>query len=329
MMTVQRRQLLQIGGALILAPIAGAARSESFPSRPITMVVPFAAGGPLDVTGRILAERMRQALGQPVIVENVGGAGGSIGVGRVARATPDGYTIVLEIWTTAVVNGAIYDLSYDVQKDFAPISPVSDGPNIVVSKKSLPADDLKGLIAWLKDNPDKATAGTSGVGSPQHMGGLLFQNMTGTHFQFAHYRGGGQITQDLVAGQIDLVISDLITAVPQVHAGTIKGYAITGKNRTPIAPEIPTVDEAGLPGFYNSVWQGVWAPAGTPPEAIAKLNAALVETLEDPGVHKRLSDVGRIIFPRDQLTPQALGALQKSEIEKWWPIIKAAGTKGE
>lgn len=293
------------------------------------MVVPFTAGGPLDTTARILSDHMRQTLGQPVIIENIGGAAGSIGVGRVARATPDGYTVVIEIWSTAVVNGAMYQLSYDLQKDFEPIALVTDGPLVIIGKKTFPADDLKGLIAWLKANPDKATAGTSGVGSPQHIFGVLFQKVTGTRFQFAHYRGGAQITQDLVAGQIDLVFSDVITALPQVRAGNIKAYAIMGKSRMAVAPEIPTVDEAGLPGFYNSVWQGVWAPKDTPQDAIDRLNAAIVDALADPKVRERLTALGRVIYPREQLTPQALAALQKAEIEKWWPIIKAAGIKGE
>ena len=328
-MRIARRRLLKLAGLGVLAAPVLSAEAETFPSRPVTMVVPFTAGGPLDTTGRIIAERMRQSLGQPLIIENIGGAGGSIGVGRVAHAAPDGYTIVLEIWTTAVVNGAIYQLPYDVQKDFAPIGLVTDGPLVIVGRKTFPADDLKGLIAWLKANPDKATAGTSGVGSPQHISGVLFQQVTGTRFQFVHYRGGAQITQDLMAGQIDIVFSDAITALPQVRAGTIKAFAFMSKSRSAVAPDIPTVDEAGLPGFYNSVWQGIWAPAGTPADIIAKLNSALVETLDDPAIRKRLSDIGRSVFPREQMTPQALGALQKAEIEKWWPVIKAAGVKGE
>jgi tripartite-type tricarboxylate transporter receptor subunit TctC len=328
-MEILRRRFLQLVATAALAPLPRIARADNFPSRPITMVVPFAAGGPLDTTARILAGRMQQALGQPVVVENVGGAAGSIGVGRVARATPDGYSIVLEIWSTAVVNGAIYQLPYDVQKDFEPVALVTDGPQIIVGKKTLPATNLKEFIAWLKANPDKAIEGTAGVGSPQHIFGVLFGKLTGTRFQFAHYRGAAPAMQDLIAGQIDFIISDLITAMAQEHAGTIRAYAVTAKNRVAVAPDIPTVDEAGLPGFYTTVWQGIWAPKGTPHDVIAKLNAAVVETLEDAEARKRLTDLGRVIYPRDQLTPAALATLQQAEIDKWWPIIKAANIKGE
>jgi tripartite-type tricarboxylate transporter receptor subunit TctC len=242
---------------------------------------------------------------------------------------PDGYTIVVGIWSTHVVNGAIYTLSYDVQSDFEPIALVTDSPNVIVGKKTLPANDLKGLIAWLKANPEKATAGTAGVGSPQHVFAILFQNVTGTRFQFAHYRGGAPATQDLVSGQIDLMISDVVTALPQVRASNIKAYAITSKSRMAAAPDIPTVDEVGLPGFYSSVWAGVWAPKGTPKKVIDRLDAAIVDALADSTVRERLMSLGLEIFPRDQQTPDALAALQKAEIEKWWPIIKAAGIKAE
>jgi tripartite-type tricarboxylate transporter receptor subunit TctC len=328
-MKIPRRRFLHLAGAAALAPLPRIARAQAYPSHPITIIVPFAAGGPLDISGRILAAKMQQTLGQPVIVENVGGAAGSIGLGRVARAEPDGYTLGLGIWSTHVVNGALYDLPYDVQKDFAPVALYTDGPLILVGRKTLPADDLKALIAWLKANPDKATAGTAGVGSPQHVFGVLFQNVTGTRFQFAHYRGGGQATQDLVGGQIDLVFSDLITALPQIRAGSIKAYAVMAKSRMQVVPDIPTADEAGVPGLYSSVWNALWAPKGTPKDIIDKLNAAVVDALADPVVRDRLTDLGRVIFPRDQLTPEALAALQKAEIEKWWPIIKTAGIKGE
>jgi tripartite-type tricarboxylate transporter receptor subunit TctC len=328
-MNVPRRYFLQFAVAAGLAPLPGIARAQSYPSRPITIIVPFAAGGPLDISGRILAAKMQQILGQPVIIENVGGGAGSIGLARVARADPDGYTLGLGIWTTHVVNAALYDLSYDVQKDFAPVALYSDGPLILVGRKTLPANDLKELIGWLKANPDKATAGTAGVGSPQHVFGTLFENVTGTHFQFAHYRGGGQATQDLVGGQIDIVFSDAITALPQIKAGTIKAFAIMAKSRMAQAPDIPTADEAGVPGLYSSVWNALWAPKGTPQPIIDKLNAAVVAALADPEVRQHLLDIGRTLFPPDQLTPKALADLQKSEIEKWWPIIKAAGMKGE
>lgn len=253
-MNLPRRQFLHFAAGAAVLPVASIASAQAYPSRPITIVAPFAAGGPVDARARILAEHMRQTLGQSVIVENVTGAAGSIGVGRVAHSVPDGYTIVVGIWSTHVVNGAIYTLSYDVQSDFEPIALITDSPNVIVGKKTLPANDLKGLIAWLKANPEKATAGTAGVGSPQHVFAILFQNVTGTRFQFAHYRGGAPATQDLVSGQIDLMISDVVTALPQVRASNIKAYAITSKSRMAAAPDIPTVDEVGLPGFYSSVW---------------------------------------------------------------------------
>jgi tripartite-type tricarboxylate transporter receptor subunit TctC len=329
-MKLPRRQFLHFAaGAASLPVVSRIASAQAYPSRPITIVAPFTAGGPVDSRARILAEHMRQTLGQSVIVENVTGAAGSIGVGRVAHSAPDGYTIVVGIWSTHVVNGAIYTLSYDVQNDFEPIALITDSPNVIVGKKTLPANELKGLIAWLKANPEKATAGTAGVGSPQHVFAILFQNVTGTRFQFAHYRGGAPATQDLVSGQIDLMISDVVTALPQVRASNIKAYAVTSKSRMAAAPDIPTVDEAGLPGFYSSVWAGVWAPKGTPKNVIDKLDTAIVDALADSTVRERLMSLGLEIIPRDQQTPEALAALQKAEIAKWWPIIKAAGIKAE
>jgi tripartite-type tricarboxylate transporter receptor subunit TctC len=305
------------------------AQAQDFPSRPITMIVPFAAGGPLDTMGRLLAERMRLSLGQPVINEIVTGAGGSIGFGRVARAAPDGYTFGLGMWSTHVVNGVIYSLPYDVVNDFEPISLLVQNADLIVGKTGLPADDLKGLIAWLKENPGKASWGTQGVGGPSHIAGLLFEQLTGAKVQYIPYRGLAPAMQDLVAGQIDLVLPPPDIALPQVRAGKIKAYAVTAKNRLAAAPDIPTVDEAGLPGFYFSVWTGLWAPKGTPKDVIAKLNAAVQDTLADPAVRKRFADLGQEVFPRDQQTPEALRSLQKAEIEKWWPILKAANIKGQ
>ena len=264
-----------------------------------------------------------------IVIENVTGAGGSIGAGRVARAAPDGYTLVIGIWTTHVVNGAIYALQYDVLNDFEPISLLANNPQVIVAKKSMPANDLKGLIAWLKANPDKASAGTAGVGSPQHVFGIFFQSATGTRFQFVHYRGGGPATQDLVAGQIDIIVADQVTALPQILSGNIKAYAVTNKNRLAAAPDIPTVDEAGLPEFYTTVWNAIWVPKGTPKKIIGKLNVAVVDGLSDSAVRRRLADLGQQIVPRDHQTPEALAAFHKAEIEKWWPIIKAADIKGE
>jgi tripartite-type tricarboxylate transporter receptor subunit TctC len=325
-----RRKFLHLAAGVAALPAASrGAWAQAYPSRSITMVVPFAAGGPVDTLARVLAEQMRPSLGQPVVIENVTGAGGSIGTGRVARAAPDGYTLVIGIWTTHVVNGAIYALQYDVLKDFEPVALLANNPQVIVAKKSMPANDLKGLIAWLKANPDKGSAGTSGVASPQHVLGIFFQSATGTRFQFVHYRGGGPATQDLVAGQIDLIIGDQVTALPQIRSGNIRAYAVTNKSRLAAAPDIPTVDEAGLPGFYTTVWNAIWAPKGTPKHAIAKLNAAVVDGLSDSTVRRRLADLGQQIVPRDQQTPEALAAFHKAEIEKWWPIIKAANIKGE
>jgi tripartite-type tricarboxylate transporter receptor subunit TctC len=280
--------------------------------------------------GRYLgSDRMRPLLGQPIIIENVTGAAGSIGVGRVAHASADGYTLINGIWSTHVVNGAIYPLKYDVLNDFEPIALLTDNPMLIVAKKSIPANDLKGLISWSRANPDKASAGTAGVGSPQHVMGVLFQNVTGTRFQFVHYRGGAPAMQDLVAGQIDLMITDQVTALPQIRTGNIKAYAVTSGNRLAVASDIPTVDEAGLPEFYAAVWNAIWAPKGTPKNVIAKLNAAVMDSLNDSTVRERLADLGHQVVPRDQQTPDVLAAFQKAEIEKWWPIIKAAHIKAE
>lgn len=264
-MKLPRRDFVRLAAGVAALPVASrTAMAQAYPSRSITMVVPFAAGGPVDTLARILAERMRASLGQTVVIENVTGAGGSIGTGRVARAAPDGYTLVIGIWTTHVVNGAIYALQYDVLNDFEPVALLANNPQAIVAKRSMLANDLKGLIAWLKLNPDKASAGTAGVASPQHVLGVFFQSATGTRFQFVHYRGGGPATQDLVAGQIDLIIGDQVTSLPQIRSGNIKAYAVTNKNRLTAAPDIPTVDEEGLPGFYTTVWNAIWAPKGTP-----------------------------------------------------------------
>jgi tripartite-type tricarboxylate transporter receptor subunit TctC len=296
----------------------------SYPTRPVTIVVPFAAGGPTDTLSRLLAERMREALGQAVILENVPGASGSIGVGRVARAAPDGYTIGIGQWDTHVVNGAIYQLQYDLLKDFEPISLLPSNPQLIVAKNALPAKNLNELVAWLKANPEKASQGTAGAGSAAHVSGAYFQAATGTRFQFVPYRGAGPAMQDLVAGQIDLMFDQASNALPHVQAGKIRAYAVTAKARLTAAPEIPTVDEAGLPGFHVSIWRGFWAPRGTPDDVIGKLNSAVVATLADATVRRRLAELGQDIPAPEQQTPRALAALHRAEIERWWPLIKAA-----
>ena len=327
-MTLPRRRFLHLAaGGAALSALSPMARAQTYPSRPITVVVPFPAGGSTDAVGRIVAERMRVSLGQPVVIENVGGAGGSIGVGRVARATPDGYTLDIGQWDTHVANGATFALSYDVVKDFEPIALLSSNPFLILAKKGVPADDLKGLVAWLKANPDKASQAIPTAGS--HVAGVLFQKETGTRFAFVPYRGGGPAMQDLVAGQIDLMIIQAAVALPQVRAGAIKAYAVTASSRFPAAPEIPSVDELGLPGIHISGWFALFAPKGTPAAIVSKLNAAVVEALADPNVRARLETLGQEIFPREQQTPEALAAYHKAEIERWWPIIKAANIKPE
>jgi len=293
------------------------------------MIVPFPPGGLADVIGRIAAEGMRASLGQSIIIENVGGANGSVGTGRVARTAPDGYTLVLGIWNTHVGNAATYALQYDVVKDFEPIALLADAPLLLVAKKAIPANDLKELIAWLKANPDKASMGTVGAGSPGHLLGLLLQQETGTRFGLVAYRGAAPQTQDLVAGQIDMGFANPATALPHVQAGSIKAFAVTAKNRLAVAPDIPSVDEAGLPGLYFSLWAGLFAPRGTPSDMIGKLNSAAVNTLGDPILRQKLAEQGFEIPPRERQTPEALAAYQKAEIDKWWPIIKAANIKAE
>src|SRR5436190_1056119 len=272
---------------------------------------------------------MRASLGQTIIIENTTGAAGTIGVGRVARAEPDGYTVGIGHWSTHVVNGAIYQLPYDVLNDFEPISLVAANPQLAVVRKSLPVNNLKELIEWLKANPDKASQGTAGAGSASHVSGVYFQKATDTRFQFVPYRGTGPAMQDLVAGQIDLMFDQAANSLPQVRNGNVRAFAVTAKSRLLSAPDIPTVDEAGMPGFYISVWHALWLPKGTPKEIVMRVNAAVRETLADPVVRQRLVELGQDIPPVDQQTPEALYAYHKAEIEKWHPIIKAAGIKAE
>jgi tripartite-type tricarboxylate transporter receptor subunit TctC len=315
--------------ALIAAFGVAGASAQTYPSRPITMVVPFAAGGPTDTIARILAEGMRQSLGQTVIIENITGAAGTIGVGRVARAAPDGYTIGIGHWSTHVVNAAVYPLQYDVLDDFAPISLVANNPQLVISKNAVPAKNLAELIAWIKANGDRVSQGTAGIGSASHIAGIYFQKLTGTTFQFIPYRGAGPAMQDMLAGHIDLNFDQAANSLPQVRAGQIRAYAVTAKTRLAAAPDIPTVDEAGVPGFYIAVWHGLWAPKKTPPEVMTKLVAATRAALANPLVQKRLADLGQEIPSLDQQSPEALRAHHKAELEKWVPLIKAANIKLE
>jgi tripartite-type tricarboxylate transporter receptor subunit TctC len=329
-MTLPRRQFLHLAACAGALPAASRiAGAQAYPTRPITVVVPFAPGGLADLIGRIVADGMRTSLGQSLIIENVGGAAGSIGAGRVARATPDGYTLVLGIWNTHVANGAIYALQYDIVKDFEPIALLADAPMLLVAHRSVPANDLKEFIAWLKANPDKASMGTVGAGSPPHLLGVLLQKETGTRFGLVAYRGAGTVIHDVVSGQIETTFINPATSLPHVRAGSIKAFVVTAKSRLTAAPDIPCADEAGLPGFYFSLWAGLFAPKGTPKDIINRLNAAAVGTFDDPSIRQKLADQGFELPPRAQQTPEALASYQKVEIEKWWPIIKAAGIKPE
>jgi len=329
-MKCSRRRVLHLAtGAAAIPVVSHIAWAETYPSRPVTVIVPFAPGGPVDTVARIAAERMKISLGQPVIVENMSGANGNIGMGRVARAASDGYTLVMGSWNTHVANSALYHLHYDVRADFAPVSLLTNSPLWIVGRRDLPPKDLKELIAWLKANQRKAVLGIPGVGSLSQFAGVSFENHTGTLFQFVPYRGAGPLLQDLVASQIDLAFVDASNSLALVSSGHIKPYAIMTNARWAAAPEVPTVDEAGVPGLYFSFWNSLWAPKDTPRSVIAKLNAAVGDALADPVLRQRMTELGQQIPPREQQTPEALGNFHKAEIEKWWPIIKAANIKVE
>ena len=302
--------------------------ADSYPNRPITVIVPFAPGGPTDTVARVLSGPMGRSLGVNVVVENVTGAAGSIAVGRVAHSPADGYTLSIGHWSTHVINGAIYDLSYDLVDDFAPISVLPNNPMLVVSRNGVPASNLKELVAWIKAN-SHVTAGTAGVGSASHIAGIYLQNAVGAHLQFVPYRGTAPALLDLMAGNIDLIVDQVSDAAQQVRDGKVRAYAVTARTRLASFPDIPTVDEAGVPGLYINVWHGLWAPKGTPPDIIAKLSRAVQDALADPEARQRFAALGLDVPARDQQTPEALGKLQRAEIAKWWPIIKAAGIKAE
>jgi tripartite-type tricarboxylate transporter receptor subunit TctC len=315
--------------ALATLTLGGNAIADNFPSHPVTVIVPFSAGGPSDAMMRILSERMQKSLGETLVIENVTGAGGSIGVGRVVRSPPDGYTIGFGHLGTHVANGAIYKLGYDLVTDLEPVVLLPSNAMIIVSKNAVPAKSLGELLAWLKAKPSPPTAGTAGAGSGSHIAGLYFESVTGIKLQYVPYRGTAPALNDLVAGQIDVIVDQLSNSISQVRAGTIRGYAVTDTKRVESAADIPTTDEAGLPGFHMTLWSGLWAPKDTPKPIIAKLNAAAVDALNDPAVRAKLENLGLQMTPADQLSPQALGTLQKAEIAKWWPMIKAGNIKVE
>jgi tripartite-type tricarboxylate transporter receptor subunit TctC len=314
---------------VLAAALAGAAsaQGQSYPARPITIIVPFPAGGPTDTLARVLSERMRATLGQPFIIESVTGAGASIGVGRAAAAAPDGYTINIGNWTSHVGAGAMYPIAHDALLEMQPISMISATPLMIVGKNALPPNDARELIAWLKANPGRASAATVGAGSGAHVCMVYFQQKTGTSFELVPYRGGAPVMQDLVGGQIDLFCSEASQTLTFLRGGKMKAFTVMSKARWPSAPDVPTVDEIGVPGMYISFWNGLWAPKGTPKDVITRLDAAVIEALADPTVRARLTELGHVIVPREEQTPEGLAAFHKAEIDKWWPIIKAANIK--
>jgi tripartite-type tricarboxylate transporter receptor subunit TctC len=327
-MFTRRESLLSLACSVALA-LGESANAQVWPAHQITMVVPFPAGGPTDVIARVVAERMRMSLGQPVIVENAPGAGGSIGVGRVARASPDGYTLSFGTWSTHVVNASMLTLPYDTFADFEPVGLVVRSPMLVTTSKTFPATNLKDAIAWLKANPDKAILGTAGVGSAPHIAGAFFAKATDTHLRFVPYRGVGPAMQDMLGGRVDLIIDLVANSLPQLRAGSVNALAVLSKNRLDVAPDVPTVDEAGVPGLYVASWQAIWAPKGTSSAVIAKLNAAVGDALADPQVRQRLTEMSQDIPPRDEQTPQALGALQRAEMDRWSPIVRTMAVKAD
>ncbi len=322
--------LRRVALALLAVAAAGPAFGQAYPAKPINLIVPFAAGGPTDVMARIVGERMAKELGQQFVIDNVTGAAGSIAMGKLARATPDGYTIGIGHLGTNVVNGAIYkNLNYDLINDLEPIALLPSNPLLVVTSNQVPAKDLKELVAYLKANADKISGGTAGMGSGSHIGALAFFAVTGTNYQLVPYRGTGPAVQDLIANQIQIMIDQSSNSLPHIRAGKLKVYAVAAKQRTAAAPEIPTTAEAGFPGIEVAIWHGLWAPKGTPKEIIGKLNAAAVRALQDPEVRSKLENLGQDIPTPEQMKSDAFGAYQKAEFAKWKPIIDKAGVKVE
>ena len=316
--------------ALLATALAGPASAQAYPTKPITLIVPFSAGGPTDLMARIVGERMGKELGQQIIIDNVTGAAGTIATGKLAHATPDGYTIGIGHLGTNVVNGLIYkNLNYDLLDDLVPIALLPSNPLLVVTSNQVPAKDLKELVAYLKANADKISGGTAGMGSGSHIGALAFFAVTGTNYQLVPYRGTGPAVQDLIANQIQIMIDQSSNSLPHVRAGKLKVYAVAAKERTAAAPDIPTTAEAGFPGIEVAIWHGLWAPKGTPTEIIAKLNAAAVAALKDPEIRRKLEDLGQDIPTPEQMQPAAFDAYQRAEFAKWKPIIEKANVKVE
>ena len=308
---------------------SGAGMAQPWPSRPISIVVPFPAGGPTDTLARVMSEPMRKFLGQTIVVDNVSGAGGSVGVGRVVRAAPDGYALSIGHWGTHVVNGAYYNLNYDMLTDLAPLAMIATNPQMVISKLAVPVKTMKELIEWVRANQDKVQFATGGVGGSSHIAAIYLLNRIGAKTAFIPYRGGAPAVQSLMAGETDLYMTQISGAITQVRAGKIRAYMVTAKTRQSAAPELPTADEAGLPGLYTSVWHGIWAPKGVSRDIVIKLNAAIVDALADATVRTRFADLGQDIPPRTEQTPQVLAAFHKQEIDKWFPLIRDAGIRAE